>query len=245
MATEENFHSGHRERMTTKLLNSPDSFCEHELLEVLLYDFLPRVDTNLIAHKLLKTFGNIKNLFEAKAEDIMSIDGIGKKTACKIVLLGKVMDMVNKEKEKLPNVPFNNLDSFKDYLAELFEDARYEKLVILMLDRKQFPFAKLEYKGNSYSQVLANTEDILHSLAINKPSFVIICHNHPSGNVTPSEDDDLATSKFYMICSVAGISFSDHIIIGKKNQLYSYFLEGKLAKIKNNAKLENLLKERI
>lgn len=241
MATEENIHSGHRERMTEKLLNNANTFCDHELLEVLLFNFLPRVDTNATAHRLLNTFGTLQNLFNASAQEILSVDGIGKKTAEKIVLLGKIMERVYKQKETLPNKPFDMLNNFKDDIIKMFEDTKAEKIIIILLDKKNYPFVKLEYCGGDYSSVSANIEEILHAFAINKPRSVILCHNHPSGNPTPSKEDDFTTAKFYMLCSVSGIVLVDHIIIGKDDKVYSYFLNGKLHVLKENYNMNDLI----
>lgn len=240
MATEDNIHSGHRERMTEKLLNNANTFCDHELLEVLLFNFLPRVDTNATAHRLLNTFGTLQNLFSATPEEILSIKGIGKKTAEKIVLLGKIIEKVYSKKETLPNKPFDMLSNFKDDIIKMFEDARAEKIIIILLDKKNYPFVKLEYRGGNYSSVSANVEDVIHAFAINKPHSVILCHNHPSGNPTPSIEDDFTTAKFYMLCSVSGIVLVDHLIVGKNNEVYSYFLNGKLHTLKENNNMNDI-----
>lgn len=243
MDTEENLHAGHRDRMTEKLLNNSNNFCEHELLEVLLFNFLPRVDTNATAHRLLNVFGNLQNLFKASAQEILSVKGIGKKTAEKIVLLGKIIDKVYDKKEALPERPFDSFNNFKGDIIKMFENTQAEKIIILLLDKKNYPFSKLEYRGGNYSSVSANVEEIMHAFAINKPHSVILCHNHPSGNPLPSQEDDYTTAKFYMLCSVAGIILLDHVIVGKKDEVYSYFINGKLAELKENCNMNEFIKK--
>ena len=93
-------HAGHRDRMYDKLLNSPDSLSEHEYLEVLLFSFIPRKNTNPIAHKLLRTFGSLSGVFNASAKELMTVDGIGKSVATKIVAVGKIFQRVKDKKEK-------------------------------------------------------------------------------------------------------------------------------------------------
>lgn len=77
---DKNIHSGHRRRMTERFLKYPDSLSEHEVLEIMLYSALPRKDTNPLAHKLLRTFGSLKNVLSADAEVLKSVDGVGEKT---------------------------------------------------------------------------------------------------------------------------------------------------------------------
>lgn len=74
-----NPHLGHRARMTEKVLNNPTVLADHELLEVLLYGTLPRIDTNPLAHKLLEVFGSLENLFSADMKELMVVKGVGEK----------------------------------------------------------------------------------------------------------------------------------------------------------------------
>ena len=70
MSNKENLHAGHRERMIEKFLNNPQSFSDHELLEVLLFYAIPRRNTNDIAHRLLRTFGSIEKVFSADRQTL-------------------------------------------------------------------------------------------------------------------------------------------------------------------------------
>ena len=88
---QEGLHSGHRERLVNKFIEYPDSFSEHELLELFLFTVLPRKDTNETAHRLLQAFGNITKVFSASAEQLMAVKGVGKTIAAQIVLHSKIM----------------------------------------------------------------------------------------------------------------------------------------------------------
>ena len=90
MQEERNLHDGHRDRMREKLLKNPDSLSDHELLEILLYQFIPRKNTNEIAHNVLQYFGSMENLIKADAKEILAIPGIGKNTASGITLFSAI-----------------------------------------------------------------------------------------------------------------------------------------------------------
>ena len=83
-------HAGHRERIINKFLGYPDSFSDHELLEIFLFPVLPRKDTNALAHSLLNAFGSISKIFSADAASLTSVRGVGEKIAAYIVLTGKI-----------------------------------------------------------------------------------------------------------------------------------------------------------
>ena len=89
---EENLHAGHRERVIKKFITSNNGVLDHELLEILLFSFLPRIDTNPIAHRLIQTFGSLKGVFLATTEQLLSVKGIGKKTAANIKLIGMIYE---------------------------------------------------------------------------------------------------------------------------------------------------------
>ena len=242
MTNDKNIHAGHRERMIEKLLKTSGELCDHELLEILLFSFLPRVDTNAIAHNLLTTFGTLENLFKAKSEDILSVKGIGKKTASEIVLIGNLLNRIFEVKPTLPKKPCRNFCDYKDLVISFFEDLTKERFIILMLDTRYIPITKIVFNGEGVDKVSARTEEILHSFAINKPRYVILCHNHPSGNLLPSHDDDLSTAKFYMICQIQGITLLDHVIVAN-NDAYSYFLADKIYEYQNKYQLETILRK--
>ena len=84
-------HDGHRERLKKRFLSSPDSFEDHELLEMILFYSIPRKNTNETAHKLLKKFGSIKGILDASIESLMTVDDIGPNSALYIKAISKLL----------------------------------------------------------------------------------------------------------------------------------------------------------
>lgn len=82
MAEKEALHSGHRQRMRQRFLSTGfDTFAEHEILEVLLYYAIPRIDTNEIAHRLLQHFGSLSAVFDADPQELIKVKGVSENTA--------------------------------------------------------------------------------------------------------------------------------------------------------------------
>ena len=228
---QEGVHSGHRERLVKKFTEFPDSFSDHELLEMFLFPLFPRKDTNEIAHRLIKSFGSIKNVFNATAEQLKTVNGVGEKTAAYIVLYGKMFrKTVNVPQKQVLN-PFTSFENTKREMFALFDGQKTEKFYFFLLNGNYEVVFQMEYQGNDDYSVFADTAEIAKTISVHKAKFAIMAHNHPSGSVSPSDADDEATRKFYILCKLHGVNLVDHIIVAKDN-LFSYFSDGKINLIK-------------
>lgn len=238
---EANVHSGHRERMLNKFMSHPESMLDHELLEMFLFDSIKRKDTNELAHSLLNTFGNIKNVFSASAKELTSVKGIGEKTAKNILLYGALFQRIQKVSDK-PKKPLSfSFAKNKQTIIEMFEGVFVEVFSIILLDKTYTPLTTMtftDYKANSVS---GNLKEIANAIAINKPTYAMIAHNHPSGNVTPSKADDLATVQINILFLSHGVTLLDHVIVNGENA-YSYYIEHRLEKLKKDFSFETTLK---
>ena len=240
MNESENFHGGHRERMIEKVCSDAQALEDHELLEILLFYSIPRKDTNLIAHRLSRFFGSIENVFSAKAEDLVLVDGIGKKTAAMLKTCGMILYRIKSAKKPTEKTAFS-FASYKPELIDYFKGEYNEKILIILLDKSHKPITRLGYSSNCRNFVAANTPELVHAFAINKPAGMILAHNHPSGISSPSADDDFTTAKINMLCSMHGVALVDHIIVAGED-VYSYYHKNKLDEIKNSYSIENLLR---
>lgn len=231
---QEGLHDGHRERLINKFAEFPDSFSDHELLEIFLYTVVPRRDTNALAHRLIKTFGSLKKVFSATAEQLTAVEGVGKAIAAQIVLHAKIMDKISALSPE-DNKAFSSPERIKSELVSLFRSVKGEKFYFFLLSDSFGQVFRLEFTGKTEEAVFADTAEIARAMSVNKAKFAIIAHNHPSGNPSPSEADDIATSKFYIVCDVHGVKLIDHVIVaGQKT--YSYFTAGRLDYIKERVK---------
>ena len=240
MKAKENVHEGHRERMLSKLFESGDKFYEHETLEVLLYYVIPRIDTNPLAHRLIARFGSLDKVLSASKEELLSVDGVGEKTANFL----RAIDLVrNKAQESKNNPPkLSNFYQTKTAVKDLFEGANVEQLYAFLLDKNHVLTATLEFSDANTSKVSAGVADLSKAIAIHKPHFLIVAHNHLSGKVTPSVDDDIATKKINLLCEVHGVSLIDHVIYSK-GEFFSYFNSQRLDFVKKDADINKLLND--
>lgn len=233
-----NFHVGHRERMINKFLSNPDSVLEHELLEILLYDSIKRKDTNPLAHKLINTFGSIKGVFNASISELMSVDGVGIVTAKNLSLYGKIFNKISSEPNTKKQKMQFSFEKNKEEILELFNGVFVETAFFIMLDKFCNPIIKMDFSNFDKKEVSANLKDVANSIAINKPTYLIMCHNHPMGILEPSNSDDVTTAKIHLLCLSHGVTLLDHVIVCDK-QAFSYHASGRLQKIKEEYSIDS------
>lgn len=244
METKETPHAKHRERMINKFLLNPDSFAEHELLEILLYAVIKRQDTNALAHRILSYFNNLKAVFDADIETLQKIKGVGIRVATHIKTIGLIMYKAYMDNKSTTIKTLKSFETFKQVVKDYFKDTSTEKFMVFYLDDKNKIISVNEHTSKNSEYVTIDTSLLLDQLAILKPKQVVIAHNHPSGSVSPSNADDYTTSKLVMLLKLHDVSLLDHIIIGK-DKYYSYFAEGRLQNIQKITDIDKILKKSI
>lgn len=229
MSNDENLHAGHRERMMEKFLKSPLAFSDHELLEVLLFYAIPRKNTNDVAHRLLRTFGTLEKVFTATAEELKSVKGIGDKVATEIMLVGRLIELSFNRQRSVEKL--STLAELKKVLIEYFYGIKEEKFLLLLLDSKYKVITKITFTDKNRERVTADIPEIANAFALHKPTFAVISHNHPSGNLQPSKEDDITTRKIDVLCNIHCVKLIDHVIVSG-DKVYSYHHEDRLDEIK-------------
>lgn len=220
-------HEGHRERMLKKLLSNSD-LSDHELLEILLFYAIPRKNVNELAHSILNSFGDIRKVFAADGAALKSIEGVGDRTAAFLITIGKCMRVC--EEKGFKTLPKFSYEDFKKPLIAAFKPFTEEKFVAFYLDACGNTVLRKIFSSHSSSFVEIDTRELVKGVLLTEPKSVVVCHNHLSGDVSPSYSDDKATRQIYAALRFHGVRLSDHIIVcGEKT--YSYNSDGKLLKI--------------
>lgn len=234
-------HAGHRERVLNKFATNPEGLPDHELLEILLFPLLPRKDVNPLAHTLIRTFGDLSGVLSASYKDLICVKGVGKSTAANLVAIGKIYSIVNARREKKKKTDFSSFARCREHLLQYFSGLNEERFTAFFLDGKYKLIASLEYGNNFKDKVTGDLSEIAQCIAIHKPSFLFIAHNHPSGQATPSEEDDFATKKINALCSLYGVTLVDHVIIAGKES-YSYCVERRMEYIRECSDMDKIMR---
>ncbi|MBO5851934.1 MAG: hypothetical protein J6R29_06345 [Clostridia bacterium] len=225
----QNLHEGHRKRLREKFMAGKQSFKEHDLLELLLGYSIARKDTNELAHKLINRFSSLEGVLNADPALLSTVEGIGEKTACFLSLVGYVAR--SSAEKNLNKKPLTSIADAKEQISHLFKGYDHEVFFMIFLNAKNKVTGYNKLDSNKKDSVSLDFNELTKGLITNKPSAVIIAHNHFTDFPYPSKEDDEATKRIYTLLMLHKVSFYDHIIVGNK-EIYSYFYDNKLQKIK-------------
>ena len=223
---------GHRERIKEKFLkNGIDGFAEYEILELLLTYCIPRKDTKPIAKELLNKFKSLDNVFKADFDKLSAIDGLGKNTVAFLKLIGDLPSIIYKDELKnkklvdKETLKISNKDILLKYLRNKIGYEEIEKFYVLYLSSSN---EVIEFEENSVGTLdrsLVYPREIYKKIINLNAKSVILAHNHPSDNITPSKCDIELTNEIAKGLKNFGALLIEHIII-TKNSYFSFLEEG-------------------
>ena len=208
-------YHGHRERLRERFYSTgPEALSDYELLEMALFPALPRRDTKPLAKALLKEFGSFAEVVHAPVARLRKVDGIGEASINQIKLLAAAASRVAKGeiRRKLA------LSSWNDVIAYCRSGMAFsdkEQFRLLFLDkRNQLIADEIQQTGTVDHTPVYPREVIKRALELSATALVLV-HNHPSGDPTPSQADIQMTKAIIQIATPLGIAVHDHIIVGK------------------------------
>ena len=208
-------YHGHRDRLRERFGSAgADSLAEYELLELLLYRFIPRVDTKPIAKNLLTKFGSIAAVLGATEKELMQINKIGAAAARDIKVVAAIASQSLKTEIREKTV-LSSWSSVIDYCTAVMAHEKIEQFRILFLDKKnKLILDEVQQKGTVDHTPVYPREVIKRALEVGASALILV-HNHPSGDPTPSRADIDMTKTIIESAAPMGIMIHDHIIIGK------------------------------
>ncbi len=218
---------GHRSRMRARLLQSgPDSVADHELLEMMLFLALPRRDTKPIARALLTRFGSFANAVSAPLPDLRTIEGLGDAGIAALkTIQAAALRLARSEVLNLPLL--NNWDRLMEYLQTVLGRERIEQFRILFLDNRNRLLAdEAQARGTVNHTPVYPREVVKRALELHATALILV-HNHPSGDPSPSREDVEMTRLIGQAASALSVILHDHVIIGN-GRWFSFRREGML-----------------
>ncbi|MBR2392401.1 MAG: DNA repair protein RadC [Elusimicrobiaceae bacterium] len=218
---------GHRERIREKFAsNGLDSFLDHEVLELLLTYVIPRKDTKPIAWALLKRFGSLAAVLDAEPEQLAEVEGIGENTSLFIKLVRSVFKKYTFDEVK-ERITIRTPQQVLEYCQASLAGKKEECLEVIYLSVRNTVMGTQILASGLIDRVAISPRKIVESALAAKASAIILVHNHPSGDATPSHEDILLTQDVIQAARLFDISVHDHIIIGG-NSHYSLKANGKI-----------------
>ena len=206
-----NVHEGHRDRLRAKIAeHGLPCLADHEKLEYLLYPFVPRRDTNPIAHELIQTFGSLKRVFEADVADLVQVKGVSRNAA---LFLHNLPSLFSGHCVEPPKRILNNTQDAARYAISVIGGERVERFVCFFLDDDGAVIKISDLASGAKKSVSIHREELARLAVQCKAKIVVLSHNHPSGELYPSREDVLSTNRLAQTLRTVGVRLWDHIIV--------------------------------
>jgi DNA repair protein RadC len=209
-------HDGHRLRLKERFVNGgPEALPDYELLELVLFSAIPRRDTKPMAKQLLKTFNDsFAEVISASPERLKQVKGVGDSAVLQLKLVRaaalRLMQAQIKEREV-----FTSWNAVVDYCRSKIGFEATEQFHILFLDKKNRLIADEPQQRGTVDHTPVYPREVVKRALELSATAIILVHNHPSGDPTPSQADVDMTRQIVAAARPLGITIHDHLIVGR------------------------------
>ena len=204
-----------------------DSLTDAELLAILIGSGTSQYSAVDIAKHVLGKFGgNLNTLGKARFDEFEDIEGVGTQTACKImaaVELGRRRQTATAELR--PDM--STATRIYNYMLPKMQDLNHEEFWVLLMNQNYKLLKAERISIGGITETSADIRIIMREAVLNNATILAVCHNHPSGSISPSRQDDMLTQSIQKACQLMRIHFLDHVIV-TDGAYYSYHEQGKI-----------------
>lgn len=209
----------HRKRLRTRFMEGgAAAMPDYELLELVLFRAIPRQDVKPLARRLLDTFGDFNRVVTATAARLGAVQGVGDAVVQELKIVEASAQRMMRARV-MNRAVLASWDALLDYCHTAMAHRETEQFRILFLDRKNVLIADEEQARGTVDHVPVYPREVVKRALELNASALILVHNHPSGDPTPSEADIVMTGQIQDAAQVLGITLHDHLIIGKEREL--------------------------
>ncbi|MGJ8546084.1 MAG: RadC family protein [Sulfitobacter sp.] len=215
----------HRQRLRARFMaGGALALPDYELLELVLFRAIPRRDVKPLAHALLAQFGDFNRVVTAPELRLRAINGVGDAVVVELKLIEAAAHRLARAKVLKQHV-VSGWDDLITYCHTTMAHRETEQFRVLYLDRKNTVIADEEQAKGTVDHVPVYPREVAKRALELNASALILVHNHPSGDPTPSRSDIDMTAQIVAACDALGLTLHDHLIIGKSREL-SFRAEG-------------------
>lgn len=221
-------HDGHRDRLR-KRFNKDDemaTFADHEVLELQLSLVIPRRDVNELAHNLIDHYGSLDSVYRASIHELIKFKGMTINAAYLIAiqrpLMRRIMSYADLSNRKNPVTTSFDIIG---YANSFFIDRKSETLGMFLLDARGKVIKEIVREGSSPTHVGTDIEHVVHTALKEGAVTVVLAHNHPSGDVSPSIDDVHQGQKLFDALKSINVTLGD-LIIFYESKFFSFRTAG-------------------
>lgn len=209
----------HRRRLRNRFLTGgPQAMPDYELLELLLFRAIPRQDVKPLARRMIDEFGDLAGVLSAPEARLRAIVGVGDTVLAEIKIAEGIAHRM--ARARVMNRPvISSWDALLDYCHTVMSHRETEEFRVLFMDRKNSLIADEAQGRGTVDHVPVYPREIMRRALELNASALILVHNHPSGDPTPSQADISMTEKVQQAAECLSITLHDHLVIGKSCEI--------------------------
>lgn len=209
----------HRARLRERFVQGgAAAMPDYELLELVLFRAIPRQDVKPLARRLIETFGDFNRVLAAAPARLQEVDGVGPAVVTELKIVEAAAQRMARARVMHRPV-LSGWQALLDYCHTAMAHAEIEEFRVLFLDRKNVLVADEAQARGTVDHVPVYPREVVRRALELNASALILVHNHPSGDPTPSEADIAMTAQIAQAAGSLGITVHDHLIIGKSREL--------------------------
>ena len=215
VAEAEPHYHGHRQRLRARFREAgAGALSDYELLELLLFRALPRGDVKPLAKRLLSKFGSFAEVIAAPEARLLEVKDVGQAVVSELKVVHAAANRMLLDKVKERPV-LSSWDAVQDYCRSSMAFADKEQFRILFLDKRNHLIADEVQQVGTVDHTPVYPREVMKRALELSATAIVLVHNHPSGDPTPSRADGQMTQSIIEVAGPLGISVHDHIIVGK------------------------------
>jgi len=217
----------HRQRLRARFMQGgAAAIPDYELLELVLFRAIPRRDVKPLARALMDRFGDFNRVITAPEPRLRDISGVGDAVIVELKVIEAAAHRMARSRVMRQHV-LSGWDALLDYCHTTMAHRETEQFRVIYLDRKNVVIGDEEQGKGTVDHVPVYPREVAKRALELNASALILVHNHPSGDPTPSQADIDMTQQIFAACSALGLTLHDHLVIGKSREL-SFRSEGYL-----------------
>ncbi|MDR2548731.1 MAG: DNA repair protein RadC [Desulfobulbus sp.] len=227
---------GHRQRLRDKFLDQGiESFTDSEIIELLLTFGTPRSDCKEAARAALAQFKTLPAVLDAAPDELQRIKGMGPKNIFALRFIQGVARRYLRQRIVGKHYVRSSRE-VADYLIHSMRGLQHEVLTVIFLDAAHGIIDSAVVAEGTVSSNTVYPRELVKAALARNASALILAHNHPSGNLSASRQDEELTRSLHLICSFMHIRLLDHLIIGSGDQVYSFVDQGIMGRIREDCR---------
>ena len=218
-AAQPSYIADHRARLRDRFMQGgAAAMPDYELLELVLFRAVPRQDMKPLARRLLEQFGDFNRVLSADPARLAAVDGVGPAIIVELKIVAAAAQRLARSRV-IRRPVLTSWDALVDYCHTAMAHGEIEQFRVLYLDRKNVLIADEEQAKGTVDHVPVYPREIVRRALNLNASALILVHNHPSGDPTPSDPDIEMTRRIVAAAETMGLIVHDHLIIGKDREL--------------------------